>query len=89
MKKNAYFQLLIVGFLGFLCFSGQSPRKEVQEITTVECVNNELETESSAMKKDEERKSAARRTREHTGHTTMNPKSAAKRAIEREETYFD
>ena len=88
MKKNAYFQLLIVGFLGFSCIAGQSPRKEVEEITTVEDSKEEFKREAPVVRKEVVRKSAAKRAMEDTGHTTLIPKGAAKKVVEAEEEAY-
>lgn len=85
MKKNAH---LMVGFLAFLCLSGQSPRKEVLEITTLESGKRELKAEVQEVKKEAQRKSAAQRARECTGLAIEVPKSAAKKAIEAEIAQF-
>lgn len=83
MKKNA---CLLVGFLAFLCMSGQSPRKEMHEITTVE----EPKKQELKVEKENPRKSAAQRVREYIpGQTTEEPKSAAKKVIEAEIARFD
>jgi len=75
MKKTCLFTLAAV-----LCFSGQSPRKEVEPIPNAECTTNTVEIQQEAPKKSNERKSAAKRSME--ADTSMNQKGAAKRAME-------
>lgn len=90
MKKNA---CLLVSFLAILCMSGQTPRKEMHSVTTVEepkklelKVENEiLESQSIEIEKENIRISAAQKAREHIpGQVVEVPKSAAQKAIEAE-----
>lgn len=86
MKKNA---CLIVGFFAFLCFSGQSPRKETVEVTTNQPLVEVYKVEVREESKEEPRKSAAQRAREDTGVAKGEPVSAAKKAVQAEqETYY-
>ncbi len=77
-------KLTVIG-LAFFCMSGQMARKEVKEVPSVQCAVNEIELQKEQPKESKEKKSAARRVIDDEGHTTMNRKGAAKKAMELEE----
>ncbi len=75
--KSAYF--LVIAFCASVCLSGQSPRKEVNEVTTIQKPVKKVE-------ETEKRESAAKRSMREESKEIR--KSAAKRAIEAEEKRY-
>lgn len=82
MKNSNFLTLAALSFAAILSISGQSPRKEVEEVLTTECLANENGKDNPSPKKSEQRKSAAQRSMESDSQTSMNQKSAAKRSME-------
>lgn len=83
--KGRSYKWTLLGLAALLGISGQTPRKDVQEIPTTQCTTNDIEVQEvqkESSKKIKERKSAARRAMENHSHTTMARKSAAKRSME-------
>ena len=77
-------KIALLGFTAFFCLSGQIPRKEVEEVPSTQCVTG-AEVQKEKMSQQHERQSAAKKSMQDNGQTTMNRKSAAKNAMKREE----
>jgi hypothetical protein len=83
MKTTYFLKLAALGLTAIFCISGQSPRKEVQEVPAVQhsAANTETKNQKPVSQKAAQ-KSAAKRAMESDGQTSMNQKSAAKRSME-------
>lgn len=83
MNKNDFLKMTVVSLAAMTCFSGQAPRKQVQEVPANEEVYQDIPLQNIPANK--QRKSAAQKAREleESGNTTMvERKGAAKRAME-------
>lgn len=83
MKKTNLSFLAALIISSILCLSGQSPRKELHHVpeTQQSAANSETPTQKPVSQKAAQ-KSAAKRSMESDGQTSMNQKSAAKRSME-------
>jgi len=85
MRKTDLLNIAALSFAAILCISGQSPRKEMQEVPTTQCEAREAEAKKEISMKAgdvKKRKSAARKSMEENPQTSMNQKSAAKRSMQ-------
>ncbi len=83
MKKTNLLSLSVLAISALFCISGQSSRKEVHLVpeTQQSASNSEARKEKPVSQKAAQ-KSAAKRSMEADGQTSMNQKSAAKRSME-------